>query len=219
LAVAEALAAEECDLIITSRNQAHLTKAEKKLATYNRRVLARECDVRNLTAIVEMVGAVKGEFSRIDVLINNAGISHPNLSVDKLPIETWHEVIETNLTGMFVVTRAVLPLLNRGGTIVNNLSVAAKRIFPGSSAYGASKHGGLAFTNSLREELRERGIRVMALLAGATDTAIWDTLWPEAPREKMMSPASVAQALVDALIVPAQSVVEELVIRPMAGTL
>ena len=92
-------------------------------------------------------------------------------------------------------------------------------MFAGSSAYNASKHGALGFTNTLREELREKGIRVIALLPGATDTAIWNTLWPEAPRKKMMQPETVAQALVNALILPAESTVEELVIMPIAGTL
>jgi NAD(P)-dependent dehydrogenase (short-subunit alcohol dehydrogenase family) len=129
------------------------------------------------------------------------------------------EVIDTNLTGMFLVTRAALPLMKRGGTIMNNLSIAAKRVFPGSSAYNASKHGALGFTNTLREELRDQGIRVIALLPGATDTAIWKTLWPEAPRKKMMSPKTVAEAAVNALTLPADSTVEELTIMPSAGAL
>jgi short-subunit dehydrogenase len=102
---------------------------------------------------------------------------------------------------------------------VNNLSIAAKRVFPGSSAYNASKHGALGLTNTLREELRPRGIRVIALLPGATDTEIWNVIWPDAPRQKMMSPETVAQAVLDALLLPPESTVEEVVILPSAGTL
>jgi short-subunit dehydrogenase len=109
--------------------------------------------------------------------------------------------------------------MKRGGTIVNNLSIAAKRVFPGSSAYNASKHGALGLTNTLREELRPRGIRVIALMPGATDTAIWKTLWPEAPRRKMMSAETVAMAVVNALKLPPESVAEELLLLPAAGTL
>ena len=136
-----------------------------------------------------------------------------------MPVESWEEVVATNLTGMFLVTRAALPLMNRGGAIVNNLSIAAQRVFPGSSAYNASKHGALGFTNTLREELREPGIRVIALLAGATDTAMWNTLWPDAPRRKMMSASTVAEAVVRALTLPLESTLEELRILPRAGTL
>ena len=109
--------------------------------------------------------------------------------------------------------------MKRGSAIVNNLSIAAKRVFAGSFAYNASKHGALGFTNTLREELRSQEIRVIALVAGATDTEIWNTLWPQAPREKMMSPQTVAVAVVNALKLPIESTMEELVILPTAGTL
>ena len=109
--------------------------------------------------------------------------------------------------------------MNRGSAIVNNLSISAKRVFPGSSAYNASKHGALGLTNTLREELRPHGIRVIALLPGATDTDIWNTLWREAPRQKMMKAETVARAVVNALCVPVEATVEELVILPASGTL
>jgi NAD(P)-dependent dehydrogenase (short-subunit alcohol dehydrogenase family) len=128
-------------------------------------------------------------------------------------------VIETNLTGTFLVTREILPLMRKGSVIVNNLSIAATRVFAGSSAYNASKHGALGLTNTLREELRTRGIRVIALLPGATDTEIWKTLWPEAPRAKMMAPETIAEAVVNALTLPEHATVEELTILPSAGVL
>ena len=109
--------------------------------------------------------------------------------------------------------------MKRGATIVNNLSVAATRVFAGSAAYNASKHGALGLTNTLREELRPRGIRVIALLPGATDTDIWTTLWPQAPRKKMMSPETVAAAILQAILLPPNATVESLEIRPTIGTL
>jgi short-subunit dehydrogenase len=109
--------------------------------------------------------------------------------------------------------------MKRGSAIVNNLSVAAERVFPGSAAYNASKHGALGFTDTLREELRPKGIRVIALLPGATDTAIWNALWPQAPKRKMMSAETVARIVVDALRVPDNATVEKIVVRPSAGTL
>jgi NAD(P)-dependent dehydrogenase (short-subunit alcohol dehydrogenase family) len=219
LAIARALAAEGCNLVITGRNTSALNKVSRELVSSKHRVLPMVCDVRDVVSVRSLFAAIERQFRRLDILINNAGIAHPNLPVSKLPVELWREVIDTNLAGMFLVTRAALPLMKSGGVIVNNLSIAAKRVFAGSSAYNASKHGALGFTNTLREELREKGIRVIALLPGATDTAIWNTLWPDAPRKKMMQPETVAQALVNALVLPTESTVEELVIMPSAGTL
>jgi NAD(P)-dependent dehydrogenase (short-subunit alcohol dehydrogenase family) len=218
LAIARALAAQGCTLVITGRNKPRLQRAGRELAAQTQ-VLPVACDVRDPAAVQSLCGAIEERFYRLDILVNNAGIGHSNLSVGQLPLQTWREVIETNLNSMFLVTHSTLPLMRRGGAIVNNLSIAAKRVFPGSSAYNASKHGALGFTNTLREELRPRGIRVIALMAGATATAIWKTLWPEAPRKKMMSAKTVADALVSALMVPPESTVEELVILPGSGTL
>src|SRR4029077_19873542 len=120
------------------------------------------------------------------------GIAHPDLPIDQLPLALWKDVMATNLDGMFLITQAALPLMKRGGTIVNNLSIAATRVFAGSAAYNASKHGALGFTNTLREELRPRGIRVIVRFPGATDTEIRKTLCPGPRRKKMMSSETVA---------------------------
>ena len=219
LAIARALASAGCKLVLTARDPASLNRVAKDLKIHGREVVPIPCDVRDPEDVQRLFLEVKKHFGRIDILINNAGIGHPNRTVEQLSYDDWRDVIDTNLNGTFLVTHFALPLMKRGGAIVNNLSIAAKRVFPGSSAYNASKHGALGLTDTLREELRPEGIRVIALLPGATDTAIWKTLWPEAPRKKMMSAETVARAVVDALCLPADSMLEELVIRPSAGTL
>lgn len=219
LAVARALGAEGCDLAITARDLPSLEKAGRELASSGIRVLSHSCDVRDADSVEALISTVRKQFHRVDLLINNAGVAHANLPVSELPVEDWKKVIDTNLTGIFLVTRAALPLMHAGATIVNNLSIAATRVFPGSSAYNASKHGALGFTKTLREELRPKGIRVIALLPGATDTAIWKSLWPEAPRQKMMKPETVAAALISALVLPENSTVEELALMPTSGAL
>jgi len=219
LAIARALAAEGCDLILTGRDQSALARISRELASRKIRIMAQACDVRDPHSVDALFKTVRGQFKRLDVLINNAGIAHSNLPVDKLPFPVWKDVIETNLDGMFLITQSALGMMKRGGTIVNNLSIAANRVFAGSAAYNASKHGGLGLTNTLREELRPKGIRVIGLLPGATDTDIWNTLWPEAPRRKMLSAATVAQAVVNAILLPPEATVENLEILPTAGTL
>ena len=219
LATAHALAAEGCDLILTARNESALARASRELASAKIQVLAHPCDVRDPHSVDALFRSARRQFKRLDILVNNAGIAHANLPVEKLPFPLWKDVLETNLDGMFLVTQAALAVMKRGGTIVNNLSIAAARVFVGSAAYNASKHGALGLTDTLREELRPRGIRVIALLPGATDTDIWTTLWPQAPRRKMLSPQTVAQAVVQAILLPATATVETLEILPTAGTL
>jgi len=219
LALARALANEGCSVILTARNEKSLAKVSREMASPKIRVLAYPCDVRDPHSVDALFRAIRREFRTLDILINNAGIAHANLPVEKLPFPVWKDVLETNLNGTFLVTQAALVMMKRGGSIVNNLSIAANRVFAGSAAYNASKHAALGLTNTLREELRPRGIRVIALMPGATDTDIWKTLWPKAPRRKMMSPETVAEALVNALLLPANATVETLEILPTAGTL
>lgn len=221
LAMAKALAREGCHLVITGRDPKALQAAEKTInkAAPAPQVLSYAADVREPESVGALLAATKNRFRRLDILINNAGISHAMAEVERLPIQVWREVIETDLTGMFVVTQAALPLLWRGGAIVNNLSVAATRVFAGQSAYCAAKHGALALTRTLREELRPRGIRVIALMPGATDTEIWKQFWPDAPRRRMLRPDTVAQAVLDALLLPPESTVEEITLMPTVGAL
>jgi NAD(P)-dependent dehydrogenase (short-subunit alcohol dehydrogenase family) len=217
LAIARALALQGCDLIITARDERALAKARTELEKLKVPVLAQSCDVRSPDSVNYLFTLVHALRRPLDILINNAGIGHPNRTVGELPYPTWMEVIDTNLNGVFLMTQASLALMQRGSTIVNNLSIAAERVFPGSAAYNASKHGALGFTNTLREELRSKGIRVIALMPGATDTAIWEAMWPQAPRRKMMAPETVARTVVDAMLLPANATVEKIVLMPSAG--
>ncbi|HVI80333.1 MAG TPA: SDR family oxidoreductase [Candidatus Acidoferrum sp.] len=215
LAIAHALASEGCNLILIARNESALKKVSRQLP----RTRALACDVRDPRSVDDLFRAIRRRYSQLDILINNAGIAHANLPIERLPYATWKDVLATNLDGMFLVTQASLPLMKRGAVIVNNLSIAATRVFAGNAAYNSSKHAALGFTNTLREELRSKEVRVIGLLPGATHTEIWNTLWPQAPRKKMMTPDTVAKAVLEAILLPANATVEMLQILPTAGTL
>ena len=219
LAIARALAGEGCNLILTSRDEKPLARISRELSRKKIRILPHPCDVRDPYSVDDLFRSIRHEFRRLNILINNAGIAQANLTVDKLPYPVWKDVLATNLDGTFLITQAALALIPRGGTIVNNLSIAATRVFAGSAAYNASKHAALGLTDTLREELRPKGIRVIGLLPGATDTDIWKTLWPQAPRKKMMSSETVARAVVNAILLPSNATVEALEILPTSGAL
>ena len=206
-AIARTLAAEGCNLVITGRDLAALKKAAAQLAK------------SAVAQVASLFAEVKQRFGKVDILVNNAGITQPVLSVEDTSLELWHDVIETNLTGIFLCTRAALPLMKAGATIVNNLSAAAKQVFPNYATYSAAKRGALGFTLSLREELVPRGIRVMALMTGATATGMWDQIMPNAPRERMIDVNSVAQAVLYAALLPPNVNPSELCLDPTAGAL
>jgi NAD(P)-dependent dehydrogenase (short-subunit alcohol dehydrogenase family) len=210
LAIARALAAEGCQLALASRTGAtgDFPKA-----------LVQPCDVRDEHSVTQFFAAVRQRFGRIDILVNNAGNAHALLNVENMPVDTFRDVLDTNLFGTFLCTRAALPLMPRGGAIVNNLSICAVQVFPQESAYCAAKFGAFGFTNVLREECRPKGIRVIALMAGATATDIWNQFMPDAPRDRMLSPDTVATAVVNALLLPENSSVDEIRISPSSGAL
>jgi NAD(P)-dependent dehydrogenase (short-subunit alcohol dehydrogenase family) len=219
LAMAKAFAGASYGVIVTGRDEARLKQAVAGLKGSGGSVEGLNCEVSDPSSVQRVFDAIRERHSSIDVLVNNAGVAHELLTVDKLPLEIWKRVIDTNLTGTFLVTQAALPLMKAGSTIVNNLSVAALQPFAGMSAYNASKFGALGFTKALREELRKQGIRVLALMPGATDTDIWQQFWPDAPRAKMINPETVAQAVLHAVSAPPEATIEEIHIGPTGGVL
>lgn len=219
LAVAEALAMEGCAVVLAGRDARALRGAARKVAGHGVETLAQLCDVCDPGSVAALFAETRRRFRQLDILINNAGVAHPLCNVEKLPLRAWRLVLDTNLTGMFLCAKIAIPRMRRGGVIVNNLSVSAQQAFPGFAAYTASKHGALGLTRALREELRKRGIRVIGLLPGATATDIWEQFWPKAPRSRMIAPADVAAVVVEAIALPGEATVEELVIAPTRGAL
>ena len=179
--------------------------------------MPKVCDVRDPGAIDELFVTVAAMFGQLDILVNNAGISQPPTPLEQTSLEMWREQIDINLTGVFLCTRAALPLMKRGAIIINNLSAAAKQSFPNYYAYTAAKTGALGFTLSLRAELMPRGIRVMALLPGATKTDIWQQIMPNAPFHHMMDAESVAQAVLYAVLLPPNVNPSEISLDPAGG--
>jgi NAD(P)-dependent dehydrogenase (short-subunit alcohol dehydrogenase family) len=219
-AVAKTLAGEGCNVVISARDAAVLNASAKQLRKDSERspeVVPIACDVRNPDAVEKLFSAVRERFGTIDVLFNNGGISQPPTPLEQTSLEMWRAQIDTNLTGLFLCTRAALPLMKSGATIVNNLSAAAKQVFPNFYGYTAAKTGALGFTLSLRAEMMPRGIRVTALMPGATATDIWQQIMPNAPFAHMMRPESVAEAVLYAVLLPPEANLSEIIVTPILG--
>lgn len=165
-AVARALAREGVQTILASRRVDLLReKAGELSASTQTRSYAVAMDVRSRKSIEAALGEVSKVFPTIDILINNSGVGADANAVD-LREEDWDRVLETNLKGAFLLTRAVLPgmMTRRSGQIVNIASQAAIHGYARATAYCASKFGLVGFGKALQEEVREYNIRVTNIL-------------------------------------------------------
>ena len=219
-AIAHAIAMEGGDVVVTGRDPVHLGKSAAQLRKEVRtaaKIVAMACDVRAPESVARMFAVVKRRFGKLDILVNNAGISQPPTPLQETTLEMWRDMVEVNLTGMFLCTRAALPLMQRGATVINNLSAAARQVFPNFAAYTAAKMGAYGFTLSVRDELMPRGIRVTALMPGATSTGLWDQVMPNADRDRMINVEQVAQAALYAVLLPPEANLSELLLTPTAG--
>ncbi len=215
-ALASALGDEGYRVAICGRHEERLAEAVAETGAS----LELVCDLRDPKAVEAAFSLLEKEFGRLDLLVNNAGVGR-FLSVEDTEEADWEAMIGTNLTGTWRVTRRALPLLLAGkaGAILNVISVAGRKAFPGSSAYCASKFGMLGLAESIREEYRGRGLRVINLLPGAVDTPFWDGIDGEWDRSRMLRPETVAEAALGALRLPPEALAEEIVLGPAGGAL
>ena len=180
-------------------------------------VMCLACDIANADAIEAAVAEVVARFGRIDVAVNCAGIDH-TYWLEQLSLAQFDQIIAVNLRGPFVVAKAVWPHMKRqgGGQIVNIASTAAVSVWPGASAYHASKFGVLGLSRSLNLEGRGDGIRVMTVMPGGMNTRFLDRFKeqgiPLPDPGTLQNPANVARTIVYALGMPKDSVMQEVVI-------
>ncbi|MGL5035920.1 MAG: SDR family oxidoreductase [Microcystaceae cyanobacterium] len=179
-------------------------------------------DLSQLAEIPPRFEAIAVEFGPIDVLVNCAGMGYTN-SLRDTSLADWQQVLDLNLTSIFQASLAILPTMRdrRRGTIINVASIAAHNAFPEWGAYCVSKSALVAFTKVLALEERAKGIRVMIITPGSVNTPIWDTETVQADfdRSQMLTPEVVAQSILQAALLPANVVIEEMTIMSNAGIL
>jgi NAD(P)-dependent dehydrogenase (short-subunit alcohol dehydrogenase family) len=144
-------------------------------------VAACKVDVTNAADIERAVAHVVESTARIDILVNNAGFTGGSLTVEELDPADWRRILDVNLTGVFEVSRQVVPVMRRGGwgRIVNIASLAGKEGSPRLSAYSAAKAGVIAFTKALGKELADTNILVNSVAPAAIETDILQQMAPE----------------------------------------
>lgn len=217
--IGSALAAAVGDnhrLVLLGRDQRALTNVAQGLKCENCATIV--CDMLSNESIAQACSA----FGQVDVLINNAGIAEFGDAV-AMPYELAQRQITTNLLGPIAMMNHVVPgMVERShGMIISINSVAATTVFRGAAAYSASKAGLLAYTRSLRQDVRDHGIKVVDIIVGATETEIWNPESRQTHGHRMMTAyqvADVVRQIIDRYH-DGRMMIEEITIRPQLGDL
>ena len=174
--IAVKFAQEGATVVLVGRKLPALEEVASEIRAAGGTAACLTADVTSFSQIQSMVDAAIQQFGRIDILVNNAGISR-EMPFLEMPIETFDEIMTSNMRSVMLVTKAVLPhmLEQKYGRIVNIGSGAALRGLPGSAAYSASKAAVVCFTQALGDEIRkvEQNIRINAICPGPVDTEMF----------------------------------------------
>jgi NAD(P)-dependent dehydrogenase (short-subunit alcohol dehydrogenase family) len=178
-ALALAYAKEGARVVINARSEEGIRPVAGEVEASGAEVLALAADVSKSADVQRLVDAATQRFDRIDVLVNNAGVLGPRVAIAEYPEDEWRRVIDANLTGPFLVSKAVVPHMPEGGSIVNVVSGVSVEGRAKWGAYSVSKFGVEGLTQILASELEERGIRVNAVDPGGMRTEMRAAAYPE----------------------------------------
>jgi NADP-dependent 3-hydroxy acid dehydrogenase YdfG len=232
-ASARALAGAGAAVAIAARRKDRLDELAKEIEQGGGRALAIETDVTDQEQAIAAVEHTVRELGRLDTVVNNAGVMLLGPILDA-PVEEWDRMIELNLKGLMYVTHAALPHLLKAAAgeprevadLINISSVAGRVARSGSGVYNLTKHGVGAVSESLRQELTERHVRVSLVEPGAVDTELKDHLREEVREQalkrfaqiEMLRATDIADAIAYIVTRPRHVAVNELLIRPTEQT-
>ncbi len=161
-ATAQALLQDGFCVVLAGRRLEPLAAMVEAATAAGQQALAVPTDVRDPASVEALFAQIEKTYGRLDVLFNNAGVNAPAVTMDELPLDKWKDVIDTNVTGVFLCARAAFGLMKRqtpqGGRIINNGSISAHTPRPFTAPYTASKHAVLGLTKSIALDGREFNI-------------------------------------------------------------
>ena len=234
-AIADQLWSKGYSIAVCSRSEADLVEMKQVLAQALRpsysgaeketpegggtqQVLTQVCDVSDQKQVTAFAKTIHDAWGSVDLLVNNAGSFEPGKLIEE-PDGTLQRLLQTNVMSAYWLSRALLPDLRaaENALIVNICSIASMQAYPPGGSYAVSKFALRGLSTTLRDELKEEGIKVTAVFPGATRSARWEGV--EMPQHRLMLASDVAQSVVGLLSLSPQAVVEEILIRPQLGDL
>jgi NAD(P)-dependent dehydrogenase (short-subunit alcohol dehydrogenase family) len=212
LAITEALVGRGARVAVVGRDQAQLDRAAKRFP--EGAVLGVRADVSRAVEAATAIDAAVAQFGGLDVLVNNAGVGR-FAHVADMTAAQWHEVIDTNLSGVFHCCHAALPYLKSrgGGWVINVSSLAGANPFVGGAAYCASKAGLNAFSEALMQEVRYDNIRVSYIMPGSVATGFGGR-GADTGADWKIAPEDVADLVLDLVTFPSRSLPSRIELRP-----
>jgi 3-oxoacyl-[acyl-carrier protein] reductase len=213
-ALARKLADLGAMIALCGRTSAALEATASAIARAKGKSEVVPCDVSDLRSVEAAAQTVEKKMGRIEIMVNNAGVGGFGGPLHELPPESWDQILNTNLRGVYYVIRAFAPMMirARSGHIINISSLAGKNALPNGAAYAASKWGLNGLSYSVAEELRSHNIRVSVICPGSVNT----DLSPHVGKDpgKMLQPDDVAHTVAMLVTQAPQSFVSEVLLRP-----
>lgn len=213
-AIAAKLAEVGAEVVITARHTERLEQTAADIRKRGGRCEAVRCDVTSLPEVEALGEKLGNGRERLRIVVNNAGVGGFSAPLHQTDLDIWEKIMNTNLRGVFYMTRVFAPVLiaNGGGDIVNISSLAGKNALPNGAAYAASKWGLNGLSYSMAEELRGHNIRVTVVCPGSVNTEL-------SPHEgknvnKMLQPRDVAHVVGMVVTQTPQSFASEILLRP-----
>ena len=207
------------DIVTCARNEENLKTLKSEISDkFKVKIHTFRADMSKKEEVLAFADFVKSLKQDIEVLVNNAGFFIPGTILEEED-GALEQMMNTNLYSAYHLTRALTPLMlvKKSGDIFNICSVASIMAYPNGGSYSISKFALLGFSKVLREELKEKGIRVVSVIPGATLTASWEGV--DLPAERFMKAEDIAETIYSVYSLSRQTVVEEILIRPQLGDL
>ena len=187
-ALALAYAKEGASLVVNSRNEGSIRPVAEEIEGLGTEVHAVAADVSKGEDARRLVDEAVGRFGGIDVLVNNAGVLGPRVTIEDYPEDEWRRVIDANLTGPYLISRAAIPHMGEGGSIINVVSGVSVDGRAEWGAYSVSKFGMEGLSQILAAELEDRGIRSNAVDPGGMRTGMRAAAYPEEDPQTRITP-------------------------------